>query len=159
MTQGKTKEFLAKTTQLACLMFTSGPTWVTTAQQELFITNPPYPAENREMLELISCWNVCASQALTPLQPNLHSLREGEKEMGCIQKLSKALCELWRILVDQIARESQQKCSATLLPPFQDRSPKLPSNPNREWPSWKGHAISFPVKKNGLSQFPLWMKM
>lgn len=117
------------------------------------ITNPPYPLENLEMLELISCWNVCTSQAPTPLQPNLDSLREREKKMGCIQKSSKALCELWRILVDQIARESQQKCRATLLSSSHDRSPKLPSNPNREWPSWKGHAISFPVKKMDFLSF------
>lgn len=39
------------------------------------------------------------------------------------------------------------------LSPFQDRSPKLTSNPNREWPSWKGHAISFPVKKMDFLSF------
>lgn len=135
------------------LTFTSGPTRVTTAQQELFISNPPYPLENLEMLELISCWNVCTFQALMPLPYNLNSLRERERKANGLHS-EKLKSSLWTVEDTCWSDcQSQQKCRATFLSPFQERRPKLPSNPNREWRSWKGHAISSPVKKTDFLSF------
>ena len=76
------------------------------------------------------------------------------------RKSSKAL-HLWTVEdpCGSDCQKSQQKCRVTFLSPFQDGSPKLPSKPNWEMTHLTRSCYFFACQKNGLSQFPLWMKM
>lgn len=82
-----------------------------------------YPPENLEMLALTSRWNFCTSLTLSLHQHNPNVLRERGRKMSCVQKSSKVLL-LWIV---------EDTCGSDrwLLPPFQDRNPKLPADPEK----------------------------
>lgn len=121
--------------------------------------SPSRFSKNTDILEPRFCWNFCPLQEIKLLQHNLESLEERQKKIRLHWKTQKfSIFEPWRTLVGQITRESQQILG--LFPStLWSRQSQTAFKP-KQWMTRLTRSCWFFARlKNGLSQFPLWMKM
>lgn len=121
--------------------------------------SPSLSSKNTDILEPRFCWNFCPLQEIKLLQHNLKSLEERRKKIGQHWKTQKfSIFEPWRTLVGQITRENQQ--IPGLFPSALWRCQLQTAFKPKQWMTWLTRSCwFFACLKNGLSQFPLWMKM